>query len=81
MKTIFSIQEVNTFSLKGEPTNLKFHEYETEQEATVIAEKLRAELKKEYSTAEAGFKTPPYGYQTAPINVKDSYNPNDRYRN
>ena len=81
MKTIFSIREVNTFDLKGFPAHLKNHEYGTEQKATEAAEKLRAQLKEEYSTAQAGFRTPPIGYQVAPINVKDCYSPNDRYRN
>ena len=80
MKTIFSIQEVNTFSLKGEPVNLKFHEYETEEQAQAEVQMLRDELKKEYSTAQSGFKTPPYGYQVAPIRVNNDYKANDRYR-
>ena len=80
MKTIFSIREVNTFNLSGHPTHLKNHEYDTEAEATAAAQKLRAQLKEEFSAAMPGFRTPPYSYQVCPVSVADNYTPNNRYQ-
>ena len=58
MKTIFSIREFNTFNLSGHPTHLKNHEYDTEAEATAAAQKLRAQLKEEFSAAPLPIKKP-----------------------